>query len=60
VTELVRLAPNRRRIQRDIHQVGRYRITALVRIGDFEERVAIEVDVLPSPPATGGACPPDA
>ena len=46
VTELVRLAPNRRRIQKDIHQVGRYRITAVVRVGDFEQRVATEVDVL--------------
>ncbi|HEX2232324.1 MAG TPA: hypothetical protein VHG69_03050 [Thermoleophilaceae bacterium] len=59
-TEIVRLAANRRRIQRDIHQVGRYRITFSVRVRDVEDRVSIEVDVPPSPPETGGQCPPGA
>jgi hypothetical protein len=56
------------RAQHDIHQVGRYRVTATVRLTDadqpfqvvFQEETVTEVDVLPGPPGTtGGACPPD-
>jgi hypothetical protein len=52
------------RAQHDIHNVGRYRVTALVEIGEakviFKEETVAEVDVLPgSPGTTGGACPPD-
>jgi hypothetical protein len=56
------------RAQHDIHQVGRYRVTALVRLTEagspfqvvFQEETVTEVDVFPGPPgATGGDCPPD-
>jgi hypothetical protein len=56
------------RAQHDIHQAGRYRVTALVRITHpdrpfeviFQEETVAEVDVLPPQfGVTGGACPPD-
>ncbi len=56
------------RVARHIHQAGRYRITATVRVRDpakpsevaFEQTAVAEVDVLPPQlGATGGACPPD-
>jgi hypothetical protein len=56
------------RAQHDIHQAGRYRVTAIVRVTDpdnlsttlFQQETVTEVDVLPpSAGVTGGNCPPD-
>jgi hypothetical protein len=56
------------RAQHDIHQAGRYRATALVRVTDpdnpfkvvFQEETVAEVDVFPPQfGVTGGACPPE-
>jgi hypothetical protein len=57
------------RAQHDIHEVGRYRVTATVRVTDpdnpfqviFQEETVAVVDVLPPAAGiTGGDCPPDA